>query len=126
MSLFPDKEVSIVVGSDVVKNASCYHEGKNGEILNLNHIIFHRKSDENEARYLDLPKEKIDSIAGGVEILSLKPQYEFISSTQIRDAVDEDRDISELIDYQAQNFIYKYSLYKKAPQYKFSAPRSNI
>ncbi|MDO5096223.1 MAG: hypothetical protein Q4D65_06635 [Peptostreptococcaceae bacterium] len=126
VSLFPGKEISIVVGSDVVKNASSYHEGKNGEILRLNHIIFHRKSDDKETELLDLPTDKINNISGRVEILSLKPQYEFISSTLIRDAVDEDRDISELIDYQAQNYIYKYSLYKKAPQYKFSAPRSNI
>lgn len=126
-SLFSKKELSIVVGSDVVKNASSYFNGKNGEILSLDHIIFHRKieKDDNGGND-DLPIDKISNIKGKIEILNLPPQYELISSTQIRNSIDENRDISELIDYQAQTYIYQFSLYKKAPQDKFFAPKSGI
>ncbi|MDO4710849.1 MAG: cytidyltransferase [Peptostreptococcaceae bacterium] len=126
-ALFPDKELSIVVGSDVVKNASSYLEGKNGEILDLDHIIFHRKmDDEKNGSEDDLPVDKINNIKGRIEILNLPPQYESISSTRIRESIDENRDISELIDHQAQSYIYRFSLYKKAPRDKFFAPKSGI
>ncbi len=123
--LFDGKELALVVGSDVVKNASSYQ--RNGEILKLDHVIFRRKSDKaDEFASDDLPEEKINGIQGEVQILNLKPQYEFISSTQIREAVDENRDFSELIDLQAQKYIYRYGLYKKAPRYKYLAPKSEI
>lgn len=127
ISLFPGKELSIVVGSDVVKNASSYHEEKNGSVLSLDHIIFHRKTENDNDEMMDeLTAEKIENIKGKIEILNLPPQYELISSTQIRESVDENRDISELIDHQAQSYIYQFSLYKKAPRDKFFAPKSGI
>lgn len=126
-SLFKGKEISLVVGSDVVENASSYKEGKNGAILDLDHVIFFRKTDLSpNLGEVYLPEHKINNIRGKVTILSLKPQYEAISSTMIRNAVDENRDISELIDYQAQSYIYKFSLYKRAPRFKFFAPKSDI
>lgn len=126
-SLFSKKELSIVVGSDVVKNASSYFNDKNGEVLSLDHIIFHRKTEKDDPEENDdLPTDKISNIKGNIDILNLPPQYELISSTQIRNFIDENRDISELIDYQAQSYIYQFSLYKKAPQDKFFAPKSGI
>lgn len=125
--LFPEMDLWIVVGSDVVSNASSYSDDRRGEILKLNHIIFERTDAMTySSGALKPERSKIDNIMGEVNILSLPPQYELISSTQIREAVDEDRDISELIDLQAQNYIYRYNLYKKAPQYKFFAPRTEL
>ena len=47
------------------------------------------------------------------------PMYlEDISSTRIRENIDQGRDISRLIDPVAQNFIYANSLYLREPQYK--------
>ncbi len=52
-------------------------------------------------------------------MLSLPPQYEDISSTQIRESIDLNRDISKQIDPLAQQYIYKYGLYlREPPQYK--------
>lgn len=118
--VFNDADINIVVGSDVVVNASSYSGDKAGKILDFNHVIFYRrnKSDISEEEERLLLKEKLKVINGRVEILSLPPQYEDISSTQIRRSIDEERDISELIDPLAQKFIYRYGLYKKEPMFK--------
>src|SRR5690606_9101670 len=63
-------------------------------------------------------EEAIQSIKGNIIRLSLPPQYEDISSTQIRTYIDEDRDISQLIDPLAQKYIYEYGVYRREPQYK--------
>lgn len=118
--VFKDSDLNIVVGSDVVLNASSYNGQNQGKILDFNHIIFYRrnKSDISEDEEKALLNEKIKAINANVEILSLPPQYEDISSTQIRNSIDEERDISELIDPLAQRFIYRYGLYKKEPRFK--------
>ncbi|MDR7855800.1 cytidyltransferase [Tissierella sp.] len=114
--LFPDQKVFIVVGSDVLINASAYKN--NSPILDFPHIVFDRKSsiskDDDEAKL----ESSIANIHGGVVRLSLPPQYEDISSTQIRQNIDLNRDISKFIDPLAQSFIYNYGLYLREPQYK--------
>ena len=50
--------------------------------------------------------------------LTLPPQLEEISSTRIREAVDANRDISNLIDPTVQEFIYRRGLYLREPQDK--------
>ena len=50
--------------------------------------------------------------------LTLKKYYEDISSTRIRENIDLNRDISNLIDPVAQNYIYEKSLYLREPAYK--------
>ena len=50
--------------------------------------------------------------------LTLPPQLEEISSTRIREAVDANRDISNLIDPAVQEFIYRRGLYLREPQDK--------
>ncbi len=116
---FPNLEVHIVVGSDVILNASSYKAQKRDcSIHNFPHIIFKRKSslyDSNKNYGLE---EAVKHIKGEKTILSLPLQYEDISSTQIRSYIDENRDISQLIDPLAQNFIYEYGLYRREPQYK--------
>jgi len=118
--IFAPKEVSIVVGSDVILNASSYKEDSKNEILKYDHIIFHRRnqSERSEEEELSMLAIKTKLISGKTDILSLAPQYEDISSTQIRDSIDEEQDISELIDPLAQKFIYRYGLYKKEPMFK--------
>ncbi|QEK10983.1 cytidyltransferase [Crassaminicella thermophila] len=116
---FPHSDVHIVVGSDVVLNASAYKkEANKNSILSFSHIIFERKStlslDDDDQRI----DEAIKNIKNNVIRLSLPPQYEDISSTQIRNYIDQNRDISELIDPIAQKFIYEKGLYRRAPQYK--------
>lgn len=121
--LFPDKEVYIVVGSDVIQNASSYKKPvKPGSIHNYNHIVFRRASGivEEHSEELDQQIEQTvrDSIKGDLIYLTLPTYLEDISSTRIRENIDSNRDISNLISPLAQNYIYHYGLYLREPQYK--------
>lgn len=113
--LFGGKELYIVVGSDVVCNASSYRKSPEPySIHSMNHIVFLRDSmmgggDGDTGERL---------ITGKVVKLKLPMQLEDISSTRIRENVDYNRDISNLIDPVAQNYIYENSLYLREPQYK--------
>lgn len=114
--LFPNKEVHIVVGSDVLINASAYK--KESPILDFPHIIFDRKSSMSKDDDEKNLEKSINNIRAKVTRLSLPPQYEDISSTQIRENIDLNRDISKFIDPLAESYIYNYGLYLREPQYK--------
>ncbi len=112
-SAFPGREVAIVAGSDVVANASCYRaEPQESSIHGFDHIIFRRdqggRADRHDYR----------AITGRVVELKLPTHLEEISSTRIREAIDQGRDISNLIDPVAQEFIYLHGLYLREPQDK--------
>lgn len=104
---FPARQVSIVVGSDVVAHASSYQKPAQADsIHSFDHVIFRRAGAE-AADYR--------CINGHVLELTLPEELEEISSTRIREAVDANRDISHLIDPMAQEFIYRHSLYLREP-----------
>ena len=84
-------------------------------IHTVNHIAFARETRENPET--DQP-EKTYGIQGKVIRLTLDKFYEDISSTKIRENIDLNRDISNLIDAVAQNFIYDNNLYLREPAYK--------
>ncbi len=114
--LFPNQEIYIVVGSDVLVNASAYK--KDGTILDFPHIIFDRKSSISRDDDEIILEETIKNIKSEVIRLSLPPRYEDISSTQIRQNIDLNRDVSKFIDPLAEAYIYNHGLYLKEPQYK--------
>ncbi len=58
-------------------------------------------------------------ITGEVVELTLPVHLEDISSTKIRDNIDNNRDVASLIDPVVQNYIYDNSLYLRQPMYKF-------
>lgn len=114
--IFKGKELYFVAGSDVVENASCYRVAPvKDSIHSMNHILFKRSSDEkrdgskNNAPY---------PITGDVITLHLEEYFEDISSTRIRENIDSNRDISNLIDPVAQNYIFENNLYMREPAYK--------
>lgn len=122
---FDYAEVFIVVGSDVIVNASSYKaEPSQNSIHSFSHIVFDRKNAfSNSENYTadnenELLEAALENIKGNVIRLALPPQYEDISSTQIRNSIDENRDISMLIDPLAQRYIYENGFYKSEPQYK--------
>ncbi len=109
---FPGRRVSIVVGSDVVAHASSYRKAPTADSIHtFDHVIFRRT--EPGAEPADYR-----CITGHVVELTLPPQLEEISSTRIREAVDANRDISNLIDPAVQEFIYRRGLYLREPQDK--------
>ena len=113
---FCGRELYIAVGTDVIKNASCYKAPpEKDSIHTLNHIAFARESGEQKQ---GAEEEKGYPITGDVIHLRLKKYYEDISSTRIRENIDLNRDISNLIDTVAQNYIYDRNLYLREPAYK--------
>ncbi|MDS1004383.1 cytidyltransferase [Clostridium sporogenes] len=114
-NLFPKSELYIAVGSDVVLNASSYKkENINipNSIFNFSHIIFQRG--KNNER-LD---EIISYIKRDVLIFSLSSKYSEISSTQIRNYIDENKNISSLVDPIAEKYIYEKGFYQRESQDK--------
>ena len=109
---FPGRSVSIVVGSDVVLHASSYKTSVTPDSIHtFDHVVGRRtEPDAEPADY--------SCITGKVLELTLPPQLEEISSTRIREAVDANRDISNLIDPTVQEFIYRRGLYLREPQDK--------
>ncbi|SDK77164.1 cytidyltransferase [Natronincola ferrireducens] len=116
---FCHSKVYIVVGTDVILNASAYkRELSQSTITDFPHIIFERRSDDCDGeKAYDMEKILI-TFKQPVIKLNLPPQYEDISSTQIRNYIDENRDISKLIDPLSQKYIYTNNLYRREPQYK--------
>lgn len=111
---FADCEVYIAVGSDVVLNASSYKQKKSeNSIHSFNHIIFERGRNKKL-------EEAVKNIQGQIEWLSLPSKYSDISSTQIRNYIDESRDISSFVDPLAQQYIYDNGFYQREPLDKSS------
>lgn len=117
--MLPHQDLYIVVGSDVLVYASSYRkEVTENSIHKFNHIVFKRESivlGKCEEKKL---QEAMEGIQGDIVQLKLPTYLEDISSTQIRENIDYNRDISNLIDNVAQNYIYDNSLYLREPQYK--------
>ncbi len=119
-SSFPHSEVFIVAGSDVIVNASAYKQQKTPHsILSFSHILFERRILTGQGSLLDAAvDDSIRKIEGEVIRLTLPSQLEDISSTQIRDYIDENRDITMMVDPLVQQYIYENGFYQREPQYK--------
>jgi len=117
---FPLSEVYIVVGTDVILNASAYQKNRTeNSVHTFPHIVFDRRTlpsaNHKEEKIFQKSIEKMEK---EVIHLNLTSHYEEISSSQIRTNIDENRDIFKLIDPLAQKYIYENSLYQREPQYK--------
>ncbi len=118
-SLFGNQDVYIVVGSDVIVNASAYKSrATKNSIHSFSHIIFQRIDSNCVDDTIKKANEAKKKIKGNIIELKLPLHLEDISSSQIRELIDDNRDISNLVDPLAQQFIYEYSLYLREPQYK--------
>ena len=123
--LFGDREVYFAAGSDVVENASCYRTAPaDYSIHSFNHIIFKRVINGRSSklalpdRYDETKDTKLPVLTGEVINLELKGDFDDVSSTRIRENIDLNRDISNLIDPVAQNYIYENNLYLREPEFK--------
>ena len=124
--LFRDKDLYIAVGTDVIKNASAYLASpEEDSIHSLSHITFERETRENvttdataSGSTVSYKPKEVYPITGDVIELTLDKFYEDISSTRIRENIDLNRDVSNIIDTVAQNFIYENNMYLREPTYK--------
>lgn len=113
--IWKNKELYIVVGSDVVRNALSYKKpATKHSVQSLNHIIFSRQKKGSDS----IEATDYSTIRGNIIELNLPPYLEDVSSTKIRDNIDMNRDISNIIDRMSQNYIYEQGLYNREPQYK--------
>ncbi len=109
---FPGREVYLVAGSDVIAGASSYRMPPSQDaIYTFPHIIFRRVGQSG-------PKPDLSIFTAPVVELSLPAHLEDISSSRIRDAIDANRDVSNLIDPVAQEYIYRHNLYLRDPPNK--------
>ncbi len=118
-SAFNESEVYLVVGSDVLIGASAYRDPKkNTEIFEIPHVVYERKGSITS----DRDRKRLDRIMSQLHpnsiVFELPEEFEHISSTMIRDYIDDNRDISELIDPLSENYIYQKGLYQREPLYK--------
>ncbi len=116
---FGDAQVSLVVGSDVIMNATAYQKPRETHsIHSLRHIVFTRDESNEMGVEFEALQKQVAAYDMEVTYLTLPEKLQMISSTQIRTYIDENRDISELIDPLAQKYIYEKGLYLREPQYK--------
>ncbi len=114
-ALFEGRDMYIVAGSDVIQNASAYANLSRGMAAYYDHIVFSRVD---AAQNKNAHKRVEDILRGKLIQLSLPAYYESASSTQIREYIDKDLDITMLVDPVVQEFIYSRGLYLRAPQFK--------
>ena len=94
--IFAGRDLYIAVGTDVIENASAYRAVPTPDSIHtVNHIAFARETRENAEPD---QHEKTYGIQAKVIRLTLDKFYEDISSTKIRENIDLNRDISNLID----------------------------
>lgn len=115
--VFKDKKIYVVMGSDVIANASSYKKAPSSDSIHtMNHIAFRRVGDRSSDNKYN--RAMMDTITGEVIELELPAHLEDISSSRIRENIDQNRDISNLIDPSVQEYIYYNSLYLREPEYK--------
>lgn len=111
--IFAPHEVYMVTGSDVITNASSYRKPPEADSIHfMNHIIF-RRGDAG----VDL-REAIKGIQAKVDIVDLPKEFRNISSTMLRENIDLNRDVSNLVDPMVQSYIYDRGLYLREPEDK--------
>ncbi|MEG1254301.1 cytidyltransferase [Clostridium sp.] len=117
---FSGSEVYFVSGSDVLLNASCYKRPVvENSIHTFNHIIFERGNSKKLLGAKSL-------IQGKLEVLNLPARYSNISSSQIRNYIDKNRDISTLVDPLVSKYIHENGFYQREPLEKLSLNASNL
>lgn len=120
--LFAGKKVYLVAGADVIEGASAYRQKvEEHSVHHFKHILFSRKTNEKELE--DVIRDKV---LGEILYLKIGHEYDEVSSSKIRENIDRNRDISNLVDPLAQRFIYERSLYLREPKYKKTVSRQNI
>lgn len=122
-NLFEGRELYIVAGYNVVQESLVYNlEPTPGSIHEMNHVVFaanRRKLDELEAA-------NYNNISGDIIKLHLRNFIQDASSQNIRDSLDMERDVSDMIDPLAQNYIYSKHYYSREIAHKISYQQKEI
>ncbi len=112
-TIFEGMDLYVVVGADVIRNASAYRKPPEPDsIHSMNHIVFTRPDQA------PISSEETPHILGDLMELHLPSELEDISSSRIRENVDQNRDISHFVDPVIQDFIFQNGLYLRDLQEK--------
>ncbi len=113
-------ELYLVAGSDVIRNASAYRSDEPGSAAEYNHIVFYRDQEGAD----NIPLDQL--IRGKLVTVCLPSFFDTVSSTRIREYVDQNLDISMLVDPVVQSFIYENRLYVRTPERKNILRREDL
>ena len=120
--VFSGKRLYVVVGCDVVKNASAYKkEPETHSIHHFPHIVFFRNDEKDPVELQEEKEFCATRIFGDMIFMQLPLFVEKVSSTKIRENISAGRDILGLVEKVVQNYIYDKGLYTMEPIYKKSA-----
>lgn len=111
-SLFPDCEVTIVAGSDMIESCEAYwKEPEPDSIHTFPHIIFQRGA--------GISRDLVDPLIRKETIFLRLPAYfETMTSDEIQKQIASGRDISDMVDHQVVNYVMDKKLYRSEPIYK--------
>ncbi len=128
--IFKDRDLYLVVGEDVIRDASAYKTPKTQDsVHSLNHIVFSRASDKSggaDRKGVSKNAPDVSDIDGKVVSLKLPVELDSVSSTRIRENIDLNRDISTLVDPVVQEYIYSDNRYLREERFKRVIGRQTI
>ena len=113
INFFPDSKIYMVAGTDVLQHVDAY-KTKNikGSILEFPHIIYNRIKEDlyhNEQNLQNI----IKTIKGEVIRIELSNNFKDISAAKVRENIDQNNEITSLIDPFAQQYIYDCGVISK-------------
>ena len=113
--LFPGREIYIITGSDAAGVTEPYlKEPRPGSIHHFPHIIYSK----NELYgYPDMRKIR-NKIFGHTVYLKLPVYYDNMTSDKVREALEEGREVEDMIDPLARHMIRDWNLYSETATYK--------
>jgi len=111
-SLFPESEVTIVTGSDVIESCEAYwKEPEPGSVHSFPHIVFQRG--------IGISKDLVDPLLSEEAVFLRVPSYfDTMTSDEIQRQIALGRDISDMVDHQVKNYVYDNKLYRSEPIFK--------
>jgi len=111
------RELTLVVGSDVLEGASAYRD-PSGHIWDYSHLIIVRAVEGASRAW----EEKLGWFRARVQVAGIPPRSQSISSTTLRNALDRREDLETLCDPLVARTLQERQLYLNYPPKKAPVP----
>lgn len=121
--LFAGRELYIVAGYNVVEDSLVYKsEPFEGSVHEMNHIVFAAQ----RRKFEELEAINYNNISGEIIKVHLRNFNPDASSQNIRDSLNVERDVSDMIDPLAQGYIYSKHFYSREIAHKVAYQEKEI
>lgn len=121
-SVFNGRDVYVVAGEDMLVNHHLYSHHFDG-VGNLNHLIISRENlNDNQRTTVEQRLSQIDNW----QRIAIDDELSRITSEQIRHAIDQRWDLSDVMDELAAKTIYQYNMYRNEPTYKANVDTTSM